>query len=62
MNVFIRLTADEVNAILVHMGNLPSSTGVWPLLMNIKQQAEMQLSAASTPAKAAPADEEDPGE
>lgn len=43
MNVTITLTVDEVNAILQTLGNLPTSSGAYPLLMNIKQQAEAQI-------------------
>lgn len=38
----IYLTIDEVNAVLQTLGGLPTSSGVWPLLVNIKQQAEAQ--------------------
>jgi hypothetical protein len=34
------LTVDEVNAILAVLGDLPTKTGVFPLIMKIKQQAE----------------------
>lgn len=40
------LTVEEVNAILQTLGNLPTSSGAWPLVVNIKQQAESQLVAA----------------
>lgn len=39
----IYLTIDEVNAVLQTLGGLPTSSGVWPLLVNIKQQAEAQV-------------------
>lgn len=39
----IYLTIDEVNAILQTLGNLPTSSGAWPLVVNIKQQAEAQV-------------------
>lgn len=43
MNVNIILTVEEVNAVLNVLGQLPTSSGVYPLLLNIKQQAEAQL-------------------
>lgn len=46
MNVTITLTVDEVNAVLNTLGQLPTSSGAFPLLMNIKQQAEAQLQPA----------------
>lgn len=39
----LNLTLEEVNAVLQTLGNLPTSSGVFPLLMKIKQQAEAQL-------------------
>jgi len=37
------LTVEEVNAILQTLGNLPTSSGAWPLVLKIKEQAEMQV-------------------
>lgn len=45
----IELTIDEVNAVLQTLGQLPTSSGVFPLLMKIKQQAEAQLPAQDHP-------------
>lgn len=42
-NVTLSLTVEEVNTILQTLRNLPTSSGVYPLMMNIKQQAEEQL-------------------
>ena len=39
----ITLTVEEVNAILQVLGDLPSKTGAWPLIVKIKEQAEKQL-------------------
>lgn len=41
--VKIELTVDETNFVLGQLGNLPTSAGVWPVLMKIKQQAEDSL-------------------
>lgn len=43
MELNITLTVEEVNAVLQTLGNLPTSSGAFPLLMKIKQQAEGQL-------------------
>lgn len=43
MNITLELTSDEVNAILGTLGNLPTSSGAWPLVQKIKQQGESQL-------------------
>ena len=37
------LTVEETNAVLQTLGNLPTSSGVWPLVVKIKQQAEAQV-------------------
>ena len=39
----IELDINEINFILQTLGNLPSSSGVWPLIVKIKEQAEAQL-------------------
>jgi len=38
--ITLNLTPEEVNAILQVLGELPSKTGVWPLILKIKEQAE----------------------
>ena len=43
MNITLTLTIEEVNAILHTLGNLPTSSGAWPLVMKIKEQAEPQV-------------------
>jgi hypothetical protein len=43
MDINFTLNVDEVNAVLQTLGNLPTSSGAFPLLMKIKQQAEGQL-------------------
>jgi hypothetical protein len=45
MEIELKLTVDEINAVLQTLGNLPTSSGAWPLLMKIKQQAEAQVPA-----------------
>ena len=46
MNTSLELTVDEVNAILGTLGQLPTSSGAWPLVVKIKEQAEGQLPPA----------------
>jgi hypothetical protein len=43
MEINLTLNVDEINAVLQTLGNLPTSSGAFPLLMKIKQQAEEQL-------------------
>jgi len=43
MNITLVLTTEEVNGILQTLGSLPTSSGAWPLVVKIKQQAEEQL-------------------
>jgi hypothetical protein len=39
----IELTIEEVNFILQTLGNLPTSSGAWPLVVKIKEQGQAQL-------------------
>ena len=43
----LELTPEEVQAILQVLGQLPTSSGAWPLLVKIKEQAEAELKAQS---------------
>lgn len=43
MEVTIKLTVDDVNAILQVLGEMPTKTGMWPLAVSIKEQAEAQI-------------------
>lgn len=45
--ITLNLNVMEINAILKTLGNLPTSSGAWPLLVKIKEQAETQV---ATPA------------
>ena len=42
MVITLNLTTEEVNAILQVLGDMPTKSGAWPLVMKIKQQAESQ--------------------
>ena len=39
----LELDVNEINFVLQTLGNLPSSSGVWPLIVKIKEQAESQV-------------------
>ena len=39
----INLEENEINAILSILGDLPSKSGTWPLMMKIKVQADAQM-------------------
>ena len=41
----INLEENEINAILAILGDLPSKSGTWPLMMKIKVQADAQMAA-----------------
>ena len=43
MNIKLELTLEETNAILAGLGELPSKTGAWNLIVKIQQQAQPQL-------------------
>jgi hypothetical protein len=49
MNIKLELTVEEVNGILQTLGALPTSSGAWPLVVKIKQQAEEQLPKKEDP-------------
>lgn len=46
--VTLTLTVEEVNAVLQTLGNLPTSSGAYPLMMKIKTQAEESVTLASS--------------
>jgi len=41
--ITLELTTDQVNAILQTLGQLPTSSGAFPLMVEIKKQAENQM-------------------
>lgn len=43
MDIDLKLTVNEVNALLGVLGELPTKTGLYPLAVKIKEQAETQL-------------------
>ena len=42
-DITLTLSVEEVNAILQTLGQLPTSSGAWPLVVKIKQQAEAKV-------------------
>lgn len=46
-DITLTLTVEETNAILQVLGDLPTKTGAWPLIVKIKGQAEQQLPQAT---------------
>ena len=43
MEITLKLELNEVNAVLDVMGQMPTSSNVWPLAAKIRGQAEVQL-------------------
>jgi len=39
----LELDVNEINFVLQTLGQLPSSSGCWPLIVKIKEQAEAQV-------------------
>lgn len=44
-DITLTLSVEETNAILAVLGDLPTKTGAYPLVLKIKGQAESQVSA-----------------
>lgn len=42
MDIELKLTVNEVNALLQVLGELPTKTGAWTLMLKIQAQAEAQ--------------------
>jgi hypothetical protein len=43
MEINLKLTLEEVSGILQMLGELPTKSNAYPLLLNIKSQAEAQI-------------------
>jgi hypothetical protein len=39
----LELSAEEINFILTLLGDLPTKSGAWPLIVKIKEQAESEV-------------------
>jgi len=46
MEITLKLSVEEVSGILQTLGQLPTSSGAWPLVVKIKEQAEAQVPKA----------------
>lgn len=44
----IEMTVEEVNFILNVLGDLPTKSGAWPLIVSLKDQAESQVNDTGT--------------
>jgi hypothetical protein len=44
-DITLTLTVEETNAILQMLGDLPTKTGAWNLVIKIKKQADDQMKA-----------------
>lgn len=44
----LELSAEEVNAILAVLGDLPTKSNAWPLVVKIREQAESQRQTAES--------------
>ena len=52
-DIQLSLTVEEVNAVLQTLGNLPTSSGAYPLMMKIKGQAEAAVTSRQADSNAA---------
>lgn len=43
MVIKLELSAEEVNSVLQVLGEMPTKSGAWPLVVKIKEQAESQV-------------------
>lgn len=50
MQINLTLDLQEVNAILGVLGDLPTKSGAYPLVLKIKEQAESQVPKQEQPA------------
>jgi hypothetical protein len=50
MEVTLKMSVEEANAILQVLGQLPTSSGAYPLLLKLKAQADEQVKPAEIPA------------
>ena len=45
----LELAVEEINTILAVLGDLPTKTGAWPLLVKISKQVESQVEPEPPP-------------
>ena len=46
-DITLALTVEETNAILQVLGDLPTKTGAWNLVVKIKSQADAQMTKST---------------
>lgn len=49
MNITWKLTMQDAAAVIGVLDELPTKSGVWPLVQNLREQAEEQGKAAAKP-------------
>lgn len=49
MEITLKIDLNEVNVVLESLGNLPTSTNVWPLAAKIRAQAKEQMPKEPAP-------------
>tara|TARA_R110000868_G_scaffold121206_2_gene321641 strand:- start:883 stop:1053 length:171 start_codon:yes stop_codon:yes gene_type:complete len=49
MDIDLKLTVEEVNYVIGVLGELPSKSGAWPLIIKIKEQGESHVSKPEPP-------------
>ena len=55
MEITLQLELNEVNAVLDILGQMPTSTNIWPLAAKIRAQAQVQLPQPQAAATEEPA-------
>ena len=50
MEITLKLSVDKVQVLLNLLGQVPTNLGLFPLFVEIQQQAEAQVQAANAPA------------
>ena len=50
MDIELKLTIEEVNYVIGVLGELPSKSGAWPLIIKIREQGESQIPKPESPA------------
>ena len=48
MVIKLELSVEEVNSVLQVLGEMPTKSGAWPLVVKIKEQAEGQVDPAES--------------
>ena len=51
MDIELKLSIEEVNYLINVLGELPSKSGAWPLILKIKEQGDSQVTKIEPPSK-----------